>query len=405
MPIVNRLTRVAVAVAALGAAAPVRAAGENGIKIGEGRLHLSIDVEGRYDSNVLYAFGGAPVEDVVLHLRPGLQFGIDSPSTLVAFDALLDWAKYLGVSDPATKDLSNVYGRASLALALNRNGQVGLDFSDAYRRSDETRSYSIPTAVVTNYNDLRLGVPWRPGGGALAVTFAGEWLLETFEPLYCGPGLSSCTGSTLSRYGYNQVSGGVDARWSFLPRTAAVLEASYFERIPNDTAVSLQLGGLKALVGLVGLVTPHLQTMLKAGYGDTFGSAGVPYRTWLLNAELAYLSEGVGEMRVGYAHTYASDPGVDFALYGMHRVYASGKLRLGRINAKLEAEWDHLQYVLVPVDGDVYRVVPAVEFLLLRWLTGEVAYAYSARRSSTGSAIPAYDFSKSEAWLRLTAAY
>jgi hypothetical protein len=402
---------IAGAAAALLAALPAGSgAAENGIKIGDGRLHPYLALEGRYDSNVLYGVGGAPVADLVLHLKPGFDLQIPGNQLSVDFGANLDWNKYLGLKSDATKDLSHLFGEATLALAANRVGTVGLELDDSFRRSDQSRSYSIAMAVVANYNDLRLAVPFRPGGGALAVTVGGQWLLETFESFASWPGTgcdpavnASCDPQNLSRLGYNQVSGRGEVRWKFLPRTAVTLEASYFVRIPKDTAISAEVKGLKTLAGLAGLVTPHLAATVKGGYGDTFGSAGAAYRTWLANVEIEYVTVGGPGGRVGYVHEYSADP--VYAVYGVHRIYLEGRMLLGgRLTAAARGEYDSVQYE--PSGSlQIATFSPKLEVEVTRWLYASAGYGLTWRSASGGAAALVPGYTKHEVWLSAKLVY
>ncbi len=400
----QRATRGAVAmgVMALCLGAPAVAAAQNGIKVGEGRLHPYLEVEGRYDSNVLLSPGGAQSGDVVLHVRPGITFDAAGSMLVVGLDASLDWAKYLGVSSQST-NLSQLFADATLKLGVNRGGQVGLELSDAFHRTDLTPSFSVGH-VVTNYNDLKLDVPLRPGGGALELGVNGEWIMESFEPF---------VGGTMPNLGYNQVSGGASGRWRFLPRTAAVLEASYFAREPNDTSVSAEVKGLRALAGLAGLVTTRLAATLKAGYGDTFGSAGPDYRTWLANAELQYLGDGAIGLKVGYVHDYSADPGRAYSIYGIHRVYLDGKMLLeGRLAVTGQVEFDDVEYDedlaralgLPPVSAQVVRLSPGLEYQVVRWVSVGVGYALTYRTSNQ-PALATFNYTKNETWLKLRVTY
>ncbi len=389
-PVVSRLCSVAATALCLGT--PALAAADDGIRVGEGRLHPYLEVEGRYDSNVLLT--SAPIADVVLHLRPGFTFGAAGPMLVVGLDASVDWAKYLGASS-STTSLSQLFADAALKLGVNRGGQVGLEFSDAFHRTDLTPSFSVGH-VVTNYNDLKLEVPFRPGGGALDLGINGEWIMESFEPF---------SGGSLANIGYNQLSGGASGRWKFLPRTAGVLEASYFVRQPNDTSVSVQVKGLKAMTGLAGLVTTRIAATLKAGYGDTFGSAGPDYRTWLANAELQYLGEGTVGLKLGYVHDYSSDPGSIYALYGIHRVYLDGKMLLeGRLALTGQAELDDIEYAIAPVSAQVIRLSPGLDYQVVRWVSVGVGYALTYRTSNQ-SAITAFNYTKNETWLKVRVTY
>ncbi len=405
------------AAALLVALAAPGAAAENGIKIGDGRLHPYLALEGRYDSNVLYGTNRPLTGDLILHVKPGFDLQIPGNQLSVQLGANLDWNKYLGIKSAATQDLSHLFGEATLELGANRTGAVGLELNDGFHRSDQVSSFSIAQAVVANYNDLRLAVPFRPGGGALALTVEGQWLLETFETFAssagtaCDPTVNaSCDPANLSKLGYNQVSGRGEVRWKFLPRTALTLEASYFVRLPNDTTLSQQVRGLKTLAGLAGLVTPHLAATVKAGYGDTFGSAGGSYRAWLANLELEYVTLGTAGGRVGYVHEYSADPGIGFSLYSIHRLYLEGRMLLGgRLTASARGEYDIVDYASSAA-VQVATFTPKLEVEVTRWLYAAAGYGLTWRTSSAasgaaGAGIPVPGYTKHEIWLSAKLVY
>jgi hypothetical protein len=152
------------------AAAPAGASPGNGIRLGgsEGRLHPYLDLEGRWDSNVFYTPDDRSVGDFILHVRPGFQLDVPAEPVAVKLGGNLDWAQYLGQNDSNTSDLSKLYAQAALGVSVNRRGMVGLELDDEFRRSPSTSAFVLDGAVIANYNALRLKVPFRPGGGALA---------------------------------------------------------------------------------------------------------------------------------------------------------------------------------------------------------------------------------------------
>ncbi len=406
------------AAALLAVLAAPGAAAENGIKIGDGRLHPYLAIEGRYDSNVLYGTNRPLTGDLILHVKPGFDLQIPGNQLSVQLAANLDWNKYLGLKSEVTKDLSHLFGEATLEMSAKGTG-VGLNLDDTFRRSDQVASFSIAQAVVANYNDLRLAVPFQPGGGALLLTAEGQWLLETLETFASSAGVAcdpqttanpSCDPANLSKLGYNQVSGRGEVRWKFLPRTALTLEASYFVRLPNDTVLSQQVRGLKTLAGLAGLVTPHLAVTAKAGYGDTFGSAGTSYRAWLANFELEYVTLGTAGGRVGYVHEYSADPGYAFSLYSIHRLYLEGRMLLGgRLTAGARGEYDIVDYA-ASAGVQMATFAPTLEVEVTRWLYAAAGYGLTWRTSSAaggtgGTTLPVPGYTKHEIWLSAKLVY
>ena len=145
------------------AAAPAGASPGNGIRLGgsEGRLHPYLDLETRWDSNVYYATETGVVGDLILHVRPGFSLKVPGELVAVDLDANVDWAQYFGLQESTTKDLSQLYASATLGLAVNRRGTIGLELDDQFRRDPSTSSFVFEGAVISNKNFLSLRVPWR----------------------------------------------------------------------------------------------------------------------------------------------------------------------------------------------------------------------------------------------------
>lgn len=411
---VLRLTGALAAIAALGLAAPAVANAGNGIRLGgsDGRLHPFVELETRYDSNASYSGQRKQTGDLILHVKPG--FTLDVPGELVAVDlnGALDWTQFLG-AEGDTGGLSRLYGEAGLGIGVNRRGNLGLELSDDFRRGTSSQVLSLGSAVISNFNDLRLAIPWKPGGGALVLTVGGQWQLETFEPYLTGTlcldADPTCDSTLLSKLGYSEFRGTGELRWKFLPRTAAVLDAGWFSRVPNSATFGIEVSGLRTRVGFSGLLTTHFAATLKAGYGDTFGSAPEPFRTWLAVAELEWIATETAGIRAGYEHDFGVDPGQVYSLFVRNRLYVDARILVGgRYTARLAAGWDRRSYELAgDSTSSILRVEPALEAEVARWLRVSIGYAYTLRDSKllVSTSLPGFDYAKHEAWVRATLTY
>lgn len=405
----NLVTKLSLAALLAGASSTALAAPGDGIRLGgsEGRLHPFIELEGRRDSKAyIDPAGGQDFADTIIHVRPGLTLAVPGEMTAVELSAKLDVVQYMGSDDPVTKDLNRVYAEAELGVTVNRQGAVGFELDDTFRRSNRPQALSISTGVVSNYNLLDVRVPWRPGGGALTLHANGGWALETYEALVTG---ASCPGPdpicALADLGYNELRAGAGAAWKFLPRTSALLEAGYFKRIPKDSAKP-DPAGYRVSTGLTGLVTPHIAATLKAGYGSTTAVGAVPaLRTWLAAAECEWLPSETTSVKLGYGHDLAVDP---TTLYTVDRLSLGARqLVASRFALALTGSWELLDYASSPETTTIVRVSPSVGVEVTRWLRTELAYAYTDRSASSGLALSvgAAEYSKSEAWLKVVATY
>jgi hypothetical protein len=377
-----------IAAAALGVAAPASAGAGNGIRFGGGdaRLHPFLDLEGRYDSNVRFT-GTSETSDFIAHIRPGVRFDAPGDVAAVKFSGAVDFAQYLEESD-----LSTVFAEADLGLSFNRRGQIGLEITDEFRRRDGSTALSISSAVISNYNALGVEVPIQPGGGALLLKLTGGWVLESFE---CPPGDDGCVSSVLSDLGYDQFSGGGQIRWKFLPRTAAVVEGNYFTRRSNGDAIP-DVGGVRVLAGISGLLTTHWAGQVKAGYGSVDGDG-----TLAATVELEWLPTETASLLVGYVRDVGAEPTLTFA---SNRGYAEARAQLGgRYELRLLGSYTDVDYFGAS-SATLLRVEPGVDVNVARWLKLGVAYAYTDR-TAEGTGPAGFEFSKQEAWLRASLTY
>jgi hypothetical protein len=404
--IARRAGRAAAAVLALALAAPAAGSPGNGIRLGgsEGRMHPYLEVEDRYDSNIYYDENKNAVGDMVLHVRPGFDLAVPGELVAAELGGSMDWVQYLGLGkNERTSDLPKLYGQASLGLSLNRRGQLGLEVDDEFRRAQGSTALTLSNAVVSNYNALRVRAPYRPGGGALVFTASGSWALESFEAFIPEPICAVCSGSVAS-LGYNEFRAGGDVKWHFLPRTSATLQGGWFSRVPNDSTLS-NVTGLEAQAGFNGLVTPHVTATLKAGYSGTLQVATGNVSTWLATVEGEWLATDSASVKAGWTHGLGVDPGP--VLFTAHRVYGSGRILLaGRYAARADASFETRAYSPGSASAGVVRIEPALEAGIARWMTASLGYAYSRRTSSAFvAALPGFDFTKNETWLRLAVRY
>lgn len=413
----SHFTKMAVAALILGTVSPTWASAGNGIRFGgsEGRLHPFVEVEGRYDSNVYVTQQDKQAGDLVLHLRPGLTLNVPGEMTEVTLSGKLDFAQYLGLEDSGSKDLSKVFAEASLGVSVNKRGSVGLEVEDSFIRGDRPQAIALAFGVVSNYNSLSARVPWRPGGGALTLGVNGAWELETYERFFTGGTVCAdpadprpiCRADILTRLGANELTAGADLRWRFLPRTSAIVAGEFFKRVPFDSqvlGVPNDPAGMRLQAGITGLVTPHVSATLEAGYGTTL-SVTPKLSTWLATAELEWLPSESSRVKLAYGHDLKAEA---TAIYDVHRVGLSARQLVGgRLALKLEASMRRLGYQGGSDTTTLLTASPAVTFEVTRWLSTELAYAYTDRSSTSGAiaALNVVDYTKHEAWLKAVFTY
>lgn len=403
--------RALIAVAALVIGGVAQAAPGNGIRMGgsNARLHPFLELEGRYDSNVAFSDVGRKQSGYIFHVRPGLTLDSQSEPATLTFAANADWAQYTG----ANKDLSRLYGEASLGLGLNRKGELGLELTDAFRRSRRTQVFVLGGAVMSNVNELGVSLPWRPGGGAFVTTLSGGWILETFEPFVrgklCADNTPQCDPSLVSRLDYSDVSGRLELRWRFLPRTSAVAQGEYWKRFPANTDLGAKASGWRAMGGLAGLFSAHLAGTVKGGWSSAAVTASSE-STWYANVEGEWIPTETSSLKLGYLHDANADPGAGGG-YASHRVYLDGRVLLAaRYALLLDGQYEHRDYAHSSVlrSGDLLSASPTVEAEVARWFRLGAGAIYTKRTSQLASgatSLPGFAFDKTEVFLRARGTY
>ena len=409
---ISRWTRLVAAVLLAGVAAVAQASAGNGIRFGgaEGRLHPFLDLETRYDSNVSYTPTNEAVSDLILHVRPGVDLKVPGELASVEFSGALDWANYLGIDDPSTKDLSKFYGDARLAARFAHRSPVSVRVDDDFRRQVSTSSLAASSrAVVSNWNALSLSVPWTPGGGALVVTASGQWLLETFEKYQEDPG-----GLDVGDYGYSQMRGGGEVLWRFLPRTSAVFSGGYFTRTPNTPTRADEATGFDLAAGITGLLTPRIAANAKVGFASTTAQraalSGAPTPPsqdasgFVTDVGLEWLPLETMSVRAGYTRSLGVDPLA--SVYVADGVNGAVRVKVAtRFAFHAGARYDRLKFSSISgAETSFLRVDPGIDGAIGRWLNVGAGYVYSTRVATwPGSPVP--DYAKNEVFLKLGLTY
>lgn len=377
------MARAVLLVALVAAPALAQVPTAPGVKVGEGRLHPFLQVDGRFDSQVGYfnLLNASP--ELILHVRPGLNFNLDNDSTMVAFDGAAEYLWYTGLLTPASRQLSRVQANVGLDARFNRDGAAEVQISDRLTRSDRTQNPAVPIGVISLFNSARLAVPIHPGGRALEVTPSVAFGLEFFDPLLTGtiPGCTSCDASSVAQMNYGNLNFGLSSRWKFLPKTAVVLDASFDYRLYFNASANLPGMVLRVQTGLVGLISPRISVTLLAGYGGNLAAAA-PLHSAIGHAELAYLPTENTRVALGYMRTV--QPVSTLGSFIDDRGYLQGRVGLwgGRLTLTADVSADYFWYFLPTPRNDLLLSVGAgPSVVITSWLTASASYRLGYRYS------------------------
>ena len=405
---------------------PVAGTQENGIKIGDGRLHPYIDLELRYDSAAVLIPTGAPSTSTVpavqphpeleFHIRPGFTLNVPSSWADFGLSGDADYVRYTGILTPGDEDNSRIEGAANVNLILNREGAVEVDLNDAFSRSDHPRDPSLGVGVLALYNIASVAVPIHPGGRALEITPKLSYAQEFYSPI------SSLQAAGLgfrpSDANYRNVQGDLDARWRFFPKTALLFTATLLDRSYPVAATNPRADLFRAQAGIAGLLTSRIAIQAKAGWGFDFGqSTGNGFLGML---EATYLFNDFTTLKGGVLRTL--EPASTYGTYLDTRPYVEARAFLsGRWTVHGLASYDWLQFssakaVPTPSRTDTILSFDAgPELQITRWFLMSAGYILGLRHSSSATNVAGtvpggtrqqiLNYTRHEAYLRATFTY
>jgi hypothetical protein len=396
---------------------PPIAAGGNGFKVGDGRLHPFFDLELRLDSAVGYFPDNSTPDpndltatlspELVLRLRPGLK--LEVPSSRVALNASgrIEYVRYTGLLTQQSTYASHLEGAADVTAHFNPQGQVGFVLADQFVRSDQTRNAALGAGVLSLFNELRASVPIKPGGGAIEVTPKAAWGVEFFDPIGlaipvgCEEGV--CDPVTVDAFDYTNLNGGLEARWRFLPKTALVLDANLDLRsYLRATSASPNALLLRAMAGLAGLVSSKIAVTAKLGWGYNFSAPGGS--TLIAQVEGNYLFSPTMTFKGGYIRSL--NPVASYGLFRDDRGYAEARALFGGklvMHGYVAADFLGFYDPTRPRSDTLLTLDVGPEYQFKPWLVGAAGYLLSSRSSSAPGA--GLNFTRHEAYLRMTVVY
>ncbi len=385
--------------------------GNNGIKLGEGRLHPYFDLELRYDSAAGFFDSGATTvqlkPEAVAHFRPGLRFNLASPSVLLNLDGNVDYLWYTEIITRGSSSASRLQAAVDASANFNQGGAVELDLGDHLTRSDRTHNVALGVGVLSLFNEVHAAVPIRPGGKALEIVPSVAWAFENFQSISRIPTLGcagtdiTCDPTQVSQLNYQNLRFGLDGRWKFLPKTAFTLTGSVDSRTYKN-AINPSAALLRASAGLAGLISTKVAAVVRLGWGQDFNTSGA--RTLIAQLEINYLISDVSNVKVGYLRNL--EPVPTFGTFGDDRGYLEARFWFnGKLTFHGYAAFDHLTFDSNSGRHDTNLTLDlGPEYQFTKWLIGAVGYVLGVRGSDLSSAA-SVNFTRHEAYVRATFTY
>lgn len=275
-----------------------------GIPVGDLELHPGIGAEGGYDTNWFQRthhenpdlVNGAPAKPpegaFVIRVTPSFSantaYSREGLPPVVLFRGGLSASLVGLLGSSEIRDQSNIGLGANARVDFNQNRPIGAAVFAGYSRiiQPQVNNQGDPDRSF-NRNDINAGaeVVAMPGGGTLDLRAQYQAYASLYEQTEGVP-FTNVTHEVSERN-----------RWRFRPRTALFHDTTLrFITYPNAARATSYLDEstpIRTRLGLTGLVTDHLGTLLAAGYGASFykdpGAASTPqYDSINAQAELTY---------------------------------------------------------------------------------------------------------------------
>ncbi|MBS2027977.1 MAG: outer membrane beta-barrel protein [Deltaproteobacteria bacterium] len=414
---VKRLALLLCGALVLAAAPRAAQADENGLKIGDGRLHPYFDLETVYDTAAQLQLNNdgtaSGVGDFIFHFRPGIKLDIPSPNLSINLGAALEYLVYAGLSTGTASSLDRLQTECNLDLGILRGSIVSFDLGDHLTRSNQTTDVGLPFGALSLYNDARAAITIAPGGGSLTISPGYHFMVEGFSALgnITNTSGNSAVPSDLSALNYIQHRITLENRWRFLPKTAVLLDGEYNIRNYNSDVGTAGTGNVninyvKATTGVTGLVTPHFSTVLRLGWAvDT---AAGSFNSIIGQLEGTYLANETSQVRLGFLRNF-EPVSFPYVSYEDDRGYLQGRLgAFGRLTVNAQVMVDYLGFRGGQARNDlVFTAGAGADFEVTRWFIVSAGDSFTTRASDLkGDPIDAgLNLSSDQVYLRLTFIY
>ncbi len=242
--------------------------GDNGILIGDARVHPFLDLHSSFVSNPNRSTN-SPVSDLALTVRPGLNLELAGNKTELFLTAAGEYKHYLGLNDEADGAGSSKLSRWNANLSLDgkflKQGSAPMRLKLDFSHNEDPRNATVNQRLIHNMVNAGLGVDFTPGGGALKISLDYTPSID----LYTEENKALST----HRHGVN-----FKTLWKFLPKTATFLETK-FDTLMYLSDEATSIGGedvsnrdipvISVYTGLTGRITEKLGLILRAGYGQS----------------------------------------------------------------------------------------------------------------------------------------
>lgn len=300
---------------------------ERGVRTGEFTLYPSFGVAGHHDTNL---FNGnneennRPIGATSVRFSPRLSLSNDPNSNVAfAFNGTGDLRLFLSDSS-AVSTQDGVGGGMGLNVTFGQRRAFSLTLFDNFSRALRAPNWEINSTLDRVSNDVGARIEFHPGDiperRPFNLALGASWGVDLFD--FFPGGDSSTIRSKLA------------GSWRFLPKTAAILDATWdFRTYANSSLSSQNLAAnsqpFRVKVGLNGALTKRLTATGLAGWGLSNHAQGASYNSFLASVGLGLRASESTRLFLGYDRDFSDSFIGNFGAF--HRIGFSLTQRFGQV--------------------------------------------------------------------------
>ncbi|MEL6547852.1 MAG: hypothetical protein AAFQ82_24715, partial [Myxococcota bacterium] len=378
---------------AMGQAATVQSsAGDNGIKLGEGRLHPYAQADTHFvvnpgrlsdqNKDLIDAARDEPLpgSDGYVALTAGLDYDLPSPTLELKFGSSISRNQYFQITE-----LNGWNADVKAGLTGFKDGPFEYRLNAGYIRSQQPGNQVVRATVDHNDFTGGAGITFRPGGGALTLSADYSVYYQRYDNSISN---QQVLGNPLN-FNSLQQSPSLRASWSFLPKTQLFVEANAdITRYPDEDETQLlnfNATNLETYIGLNGALTTRFSVLAKIGYGNPFTRNDDDFIPVVGHAEIGYYLSSVSKVNVGFYRRTTPQP--LFGFVAENTGYARWDQQIGKVQVNASVEGGQYSYG-VQQDASNNRIDNGIQFGLgvsypmNDWLTLAVSESLEFRTSN-----------------------
>jgi len=359
--------------------------GDNGIKIGSGRLHPFVEADTHYIYNPhrIPREAETALQDTagsVFGVRPGLNYMLPSASMEIDLQALADLRYFSNSHLPENLLIGS---DTQLSVLFHKESTLPIKITTRFVRTDTPANQATTVSLMSDALHFDVHGRWKPGGGAFALDFRAPIAKTSYD---------ARSGTRYDRLNNLNISPAVRLSWKLLPKTALLLDAVSNLTRYSDHTYSTDIDFVTGYLGLAGAITSRISTVIKAGWTEPFFATQFMKETkgFVGQFTLGYKVSDTLDVTLGGGQEVKSTP-----LFNYHKdVYGNlgALLRVGtRITLDFDFEARTLEYGTPSVNpgslifglddrNDIF-IKPSlvVSYLATRWLTLSLHNSYEFR--------------------------